>query len=343
MKAIRLLGPKQVVEQEVDVPKVESNGVLVKVKAAGVCRTDFKFREGIMKPEFFGGKYPLTMGHEISGEVAEVGEGVATLKPGDYVYLNYGVFCGKCRYCLTGRDNLCVNRKMPGFGIDGGYADYMHVPSSASVVKIGRNVPPEEAAVLGCGGVTAFHSVKKANVGPGDVLVVQGCGGVGLLAVQVAKLFGATVMAIDVRDRSLELAKESGADVTLNPKAVDAVKEVQRETEGRGADAVLDLAATDQSYEAAYKMLGRSGRLVMIGSGAGMFKTTAAPMLASETQVMGAAGGTAMDYIQVAKLASERKLIPNITKVGKLGLYQLLEFFAEMERGDIFGRAVMKA
>jgi len=343
MKAFRLLGPKQLVEEELEVPKVEKNGVLVKVKAAGVCRTDFKFREGTLRPEFFGGKYPITMGHEISGEVAEVGEDVTTLKPGDYVYINYGVFCGKCRYCLTGRDNLCINRIMPGFSIDGGYADYIYMPSSASVVKMGRNVPPEEAAVLGCGGVTAFHSVKKAKVGPGDVAVVFGCGGVGLLAVQTAKLFGARVVAIDVRDKALDLAEKNGADVTLNPRTVDVVNEVFKETEGHGADAVLEFVATDQSYETAFKMLGRSGRLVMIGSGSGVFKTTSGPMLGLETQVMGAAGGTAMDYIDVAKLASERKLIPNITKVGKLDFDQLMEFFEEMERGEIFGRAVMKA
>ncbi len=343
MKAFRLKGPKQLVEEEVPVPKAEKNGVLVKVKAAGVCRTDYKFYEGILKPEYFGGKYPITSGHEISGEVAEVGGNVTTLSPGDYVYINYGVFCGKCRYCLTGRDNLCVNRIMPGFGIDGGFADYIYMPSSASVVKMERNVPPEEAAVLGCGGVTAFHSVKKAKVGPGDVAVVFGCGGVGLLAVQVAKLFGATVMAIDVRDKALDLAKASGADITINSKTADPVKEVFSATDGRGADAIFEFVATDQSYETTFKMLGRSGRLVMIGSGAGMLKTTSTSLLVLESQVMGAAGGTAMDYIAVAKLAAERKIKPLITKVGKLDFDQLLKFLDEMQRGEIFGRAVMKA
>ncbi|MFH1821385.1 MAG: alcohol dehydrogenase catalytic domain-containing protein [Methanobacteriota archaeon] len=343
MKAFRLKGPKQLVEEEVEIPKAEKNGVLVKVKAAGVCRTDFKFREGILRPEFFGGKYPITMGHEISGEVAEVGENVTTLRPGDYVYINYGVFCGKCRYCLTGRDNLCVNRIMPGFGIDGGFADYIYVPSSASVVKMGKNVPPEEAAVLGCGGVTAFHSVKKSGVGPGDVAAVFGCGGVGLLVIQAVKLFGATAVAIDIRDKALDIAKKNGADITINPKTVDAVKEVFNMTEGRGADAVFEFVATDQSYETAFKMLGRSGRLMMIGSGDGVFKTTSGPMIGLETQVMSAAGGTAMDYINVAKLADGRKLVPNITKVGKLDFDQLIKFFEEMERGEIFGRAVMKA
>jgi len=151
------------------------------------------------------------------------------------------------------------------------------------------------------------------------------------------------VIAIEVRDKALGLAKKSDADVVLNPRSVDTIEGVLKETEGRGADCVFEFAATDQSYEMALKMLGRNGRLLMIGTGSGLFKTTSDSMIALEAQVMGVTGGTAMDYIEVARLASERKLVPNITKVGKLEFTQLLDFFEEMERGEIFGRAVMKA
>lgn len=343
MKAFRLKGPNQLVEEEVEIPKAEKGGVLVKVKATGICHTDLNFLEGISRPEHFGGKYPITLGHEISGEVEEVGENVTSLKEGDYVYINYTIFCGKCNYCLTGRDNLCSNKIMPGFSTDGGFADYIYMPSSLSVVKMGRNVPPEEAAVLGCSGITAFHSVKKAKLGPGDVMAVFGCGGVGLMAIQTGKLFGAKIIAIDIRDKALDTAKRNGADIVINPKTVDAVKEVFNETEGRGADAVLEFVTSDQSYETALAMLGRGGRLIVIGSGVGTFKTTSGRIIGLETAVMGSASGTAMDYINVAKLASERKLKPLITKVGKFDLDQLINFLEEMKRGEIFGRAVMKA
>ncbi len=265
MRAVRLhrIGEPLSVD-EVPRPTPGPGEVLVDIKASGVCHSDLNYRDGVGTV----GHLPIILGHEIAGVVAEVGEGVEDFEVGDRAVVHYVLSCGRCRYCSRGLENLCEHYAMIGKDVDGGFAEYIAVPAR-NLVKLPERLPLEQGAILGCAVSTPLHALRRADLKPGESVVVYGVGGLGVHAVQLAsKVFGAgLVIAVDVAEYKLELAKRLGADAIVNPRYEDPVERVREETDGRMADIVLDLVGRRETIMKGIECIGKGGRMVLVGIG----------------------------------------------------------------------------
>jgi propanol-preferring alcohol dehydrogenase len=250
--------------EEVPVPAVPPDGVLVRVRATGVGLTVviMTANPGIVT------SYPRIPGHEIAGEVAEVGALVRNVKKGDRVACHFYLTCHVCSFCRSGRETLCRNfAGYLGMAADGGYAEYVAVPA-LNLCKIPDGVSDLDAAVATDALATPLHACREeAKIGPGDrVLIVGAGGGVGIHAVQVAKLCGGAVLAADVTDDKLEMAKALGADALIDTRRGDLAQQAHTQTAGEGVQAAIDLVASAQTLEACLRSLAPGGRLVIVGN-----------------------------------------------------------------------------
>src|SRR5207248_2187868 len=241
MKAARLHAYQEPLAlDEIDEPRtVEPLDVLVRIGAAGLCRTDLHIQEG-QWAEKSGVTLPYTLGHENAGWIHEVGSGVTNVEVGDTVIVHPYITCGLCGPCRRGDDMHCVNGRFPGINQDGGFADFL-LTSARSVIKLDPSLEPKDIAALADAGLTAIHAVKKALpvLGPGTRAVVIGAGGLGHIAIQcLAAMTPAEIIVVDSSESALELAGEVGADhtVRVDGSHVDTVGEL---TEGVGVEAIL--------------------------------------------------------------------------------------------------------
>ncbi len=246
----------------------------VKVLACGVCHTDLHYRQGAINDEF-----PFLLGHEAAGIVESVGPDVTDIAPGDYVILNWRAVCGQCRACLRGRPQYCFNthnatQKMtlldgteltPALGI-GAFAD-MTLVAAGQCTKVDPAAPPEVAGLLGCGVMAGLGAaINTGDVSRGDTVAVIGCGGVGDAAIAGAHLAGArTIVAVDIDDRKLELARKFGATHTVNSRTTDAVEAIREATDGFGADVVIEAIGRPDTYEQAFFARDLAGTVVLVG------------------------------------------------------------------------------
>lgn len=256
------------------IPDPGPGEVKVRVAACGVCHTDLHYREGAINDEF-----PYLLGHEAAGFVDEIGEGVTGLEVGDYVILNWRAVCGECRACQRGRPWYCFNthnatQKMtledgtelsPALGI-GAFADKTLV-AAGQCTKVDPEATAQVAGLLGCGVMAGLGAaINTGGVTRGDTVAVIGCGGVGDAAIAGALLAGArTIIAVDIDDRKLELAREFGATNTVNSSKVDPVKAIQDLTDGFGADVVIDAVGRPETYETAFYARDLAGTVVLVG------------------------------------------------------------------------------
>jgi propanol-preferring alcohol dehydrogenase len=245
--------------KNVPVPEPGNGQVLVKIEACGLCHTDIHAAHGdwpIQPP------LPLIPGHEGVGRVEALGTGVGEeIRVGDRVAIPWlGFACGHCRYCNSGRETLCEAQINTGYGMDGGYAEYV-AAYARQVVKVPGDMDARDAGPLSCAGVTVYKAVKSSGVGPSELCAVFGVGGLGHLAVQYAKIQGATVVAVDLEDDKLQMARELGADYVVNAAEQDPVAEVQKLG---GADAAIALAVSHKPFEQAFYSLARGGTLMMV-------------------------------------------------------------------------------
>jgi len=246
----------------------------VKVLACGVCHTDLHYRQGAINDEF-----PFLLGHEAAGIVESVGPDVTDVAPGDYVILNWRAVCGECRACLRGRPWYCftthnATQKMtlldgtelsPALGI-GAFAE-MTLVAAGQCTKVDPAASPEVAGLLGCGVMAGLGAaINTGNVTRGDSVAVIGCGGVGDAAIAGARLAGArTIIAVDIDDRKLELAKQFGATHTVNSRETDPVEAIREATEGFGADVVIEAIGRPDTYEQAFFARDLAGTVVLVG------------------------------------------------------------------------------
>lgn len=249
--------------QEVDEPRVGPCDAKIRVRAAGVGLTILimKSTPGLVT------RYPRILGHEIAGEVVQIGSEVSNVKVGDRVVCHFYLTCKVCRFCRSGRETLCENWKgYVGMACDGGYAEYMCAPA-LNLCPLPEGIPFAEASIISDAIATPLHACREeAKVGPGDtVLVVGAGGGVGIHAVQMAKLCGGRVLAADLSREKLDVAKALGADEIIDAREKDLAQEAKRLTDGKGVDAVLDFVASSQTLEAGFSSLQRAGRLVILG------------------------------------------------------------------------------
>ncbi|MBS7622596.1 zinc-binding dehydrogenase [Candidatus Bathyarchaeota archaeon] len=306
MKAARFYGVGQPLRiEEVEKPEVSSREVLVKIRACGICHTDLHFiDEGLLKP----GRIPQIMGHEAAGDIVEVGGEVESVREGDRVLIHFYFSCGECYYCLRGRESLCISPdfRQFGFNTDGGYAEYAKAPAR-SVLEMPDGVP-YESGILVDAGSTAYHAVRRiGGVSLGDTAVIVGAGGVGLCTLQIAKLSGATVIAVDIRDDKLRLAESLGADYTVNSAKKDLVTEVKELTNGRGVDFVYELVGQGKTMRDSMSILARGGKLVFIGYSEDNLTLDPRRTIREELQVVGSRASSKFETMEVVRLVSEGK------------------------------------
>lgn len=245
--------------RDLAVPEPGPGQVLVKIEASGLCHTDIHAAHGDwpVKPS-----PPFIPGHEGVGIVTSAGPGATLHKPGDRVAIAWlGSACGHCRHCVAGWETLCESQQNSGYSVDGCYAEYA-LADDRYVVDVPDEISSLDAAPLTCAGVTTFKAIKVAGLRPGETASIVGIGGLGHLALQYARVLGARVIAVDVEDDKLDLARELGADLVVNAKTTDPVKAI---ASYGGADVAVVTAASPRTFEQAFASLRRGGRLSCVG------------------------------------------------------------------------------
>jgi propanol-preferring alcohol dehydrogenase len=246
--------------QHIPLPSPGEEDVLVRVRAAGICHSDAHYRAGRSSM----GRMPITLGHEVAGEVEWVGARVTDVKAGDRVCLHYNISCGDCDYCHSGNEQFCTTVKMIGHHIDGGYAEYIAVPAR-NAISLPEEIPFEEGATLMCASATALHALRRGRLKDGETVAVFGVGGLGLSAIQLAKALGAVeVYAVDIKQEKLELASEYGA-IPIDASRTDAVEEIRTSTRRRGVDVALEMIGLPITMQQTIESLGVLGRAVIVG------------------------------------------------------------------------------
>lgn len=261
MRTVRLIHPgKPLEERQIDLPVVSADDVLIEVRAAGICHSDAHYRAGRIP----AGPLPLTLGHEVAGVVAETGAAVSGLRAGDRVCVHYLAFCGVCESCRQGQEQFCSTGAMIGKDRDGGYAEDLLMPAM-SVLPLPDEIPFEAGAVLMCSWSTALHALHKSRLKAGESVAIFGIGGLGIAAVQLARILGAgEVYAVDIKPGKLALAEQYGA-VPVNAASADPVQALMAQTDGRGVDVAVELIGLPLTISQAVKSLGLLGRAVVAG------------------------------------------------------------------------------
>jgi len=319
-------------------PEPGPREALVRVKACGVCGTDVKISSGFIA----GVPLPHIMGHEIAGEVVQVGNEVEETRAGDRVCVHFYLTCGKCVYCQTGRESICsslIGRL--GFELDGGFAEFVRAPER-NLIKIGRDLSYEEASVLADSAATAFHALtKRAQITPGKQVVIWGSGGVGFAAIQVAKLCGARVIALDVDDKKLEMAKKLGADEVVNVRKGDTVQAVNEFTRGKGVDVVLDLVGHQETVDGAVNVLRRGGKLIFVGyDPKNPFRADSHDMVLRELEIVGSRASSRQELKELVDLVEEKKVRAVVSET--LPMAEVNEVLSRLKKGEVVGRIVLK-
>jgi alcohol dehydrogenase, propanol-preferring len=323
--------------EEVPVPEVTRGQVLVNVVASGVCHTDLHAANGDwpVKPTL-----PFIPGHEGVGYVAALGagvKGIKGIKEGDRVGVPWlHTACGHCEHCITGWETLCDEQQMTGYTVNGGYAEYV-LADPGYVGHLPANVSFAEIAPVLCAGVTVYKGLKVLDCKPGDWVVISGIGGLGHFAVQYAKVMGFQVIAVDIDDTKLALAKRLGADMTVNAKSQDPVDTLQRAI--RGAHGVLVTAVSRTAFSQALGMLHKRGTMSMVGLPPGDFALPIFDMVLNAKTVRGSIVGTRKDLQEALAFAGEGKIH---TTYSEEKIDDINAVFARMSKGEIEGRVVMR-
>lgn len=274
---------------------------LLKMECCGVCHTDLHVKNGD-----FGDKTGVILGHEGIGVVAEVGPGVTSLKPGDRASVAWFFQgCGHCEYCNSGNETLCREVKNAGYTVDGGMAEECIVVADYAV-KVPDGLDSAAASSITCAGVTTYKAVKVSGIKPGQWIAIYGLGGLGNLALQYAKnVFNAKVIALDVNDAQLELAKQMGADLTINSRSEDAAKIVQEKT--GGAHAAVVTAVAKAAFNSAVDAVRAGGRVVAVGLPPEAMSLDIPRLVLDGIQVVGSLVGTRQDLTEAFQFAAEHK------------------------------------
>ena len=329
-------GEKSVLQTRPD-PKPGPGEAVMKVRAAGVGLTLLNMRSGS-----FGGSAPRIMGHELGGDIVEVGAGVTGVAAGDRCAVYFYLTCGRCRWCRGGRETLC--EKFGGFvGVqrDGGFAEYVCLPAE-NFLPIPQGLSYEAAAMASDAVNTNWHCMReRAKINPHDtVLMIGAGGGVGIHGVQVAKLFGARIIAVDVSDEKLALARQWGADEVINVRSHPAVAaEAKRLTDGKGVDAAIDYVGHGATFQAAYDSLATGGRAVLIGVGQGDISINPRSMMMGEKIVTGSRHSTRTELIETMEVMARGIVKPVVGM--RAPFTGIEEIFDAIKNETLLGRGAL--
>jgi D-arabinose 1-dehydrogenase-like Zn-dependent alcohol dehydrogenase len=340
MKALVLEDVKKMSVKEVANPTIDENGVLVKVKANGVCRSDWHVWAGDIP------MYSPVMGHELTGVVEEVGSNVKGYKRGDRVIVPFSGSDGTCPHCLKGNTHLCDSFIIPGATYSGGYGEYVAVPlGERNVIHLPEEVSFADGAALGCRFMTAFHGlVDRINLQPGEWVVVYGCGGVGLSVINIAAAIGANVIGVDINEDNLELAKSMGAIYTINSKHTDPIQAVKELTKG-GTDVSVDALGIPQTCVSGINSLKKGGRHLQVGvttkEEAGFIPIPIDHMVMNEIQFVTTLGMPAFRYNHLLPLVAQGRLTPGKMVTREISLSEVNSIFEGMSNFTTKGTFVV--
>jgi propanol-preferring alcohol dehydrogenase len=316
--------------EDIPVPQIGDDQILVKVAACGVCHTDLHYIEhGV--PTFK--KPPVVLGHEASGIVEKAGAEVTNVKVGQRVLIPAVLTCGKCLACRWGRENICFDMKMLGNHFDGAYAEYVAVPAK-DVLDLPESIPLQEASIIADAISTPYHAVKnRAKVQPGDTVVVFGCGGVGINAVQLAAAAGGYVIAVDVNERKLEWASEFGAAKTINATKVERVSKEVKKLTGGGADIAMEVIGNPRTVEEAFECVRVGGRLCVVGYTNEACSIVPGKIMFKEIEVVGSLGCRPVDYVPLIRMVAQGKIDVRRQVTHRFRLDEIGKAFEAMKEG----------
>jgi NAD+-dependent secondary alcohol dehydrogenase Adh1 len=340
VKAARLheYGDERLHLDEVPDPAIKDpRDVIVRIGGAGVCRTDLHVMEGIWRG-IQDPHLPYTLGHENAGWVEEVGPSVTTLRPGDAVIVHPLVTDGVCPACRSGEDMHCEHAAFPGLNVDGGFAQYLKT-TERSGLKLAEGLEPKDVAAYADAGLTAYRAVKKATplLPPGARCAVIGIGGLGHIGVQCLRaVSGAEIIAVDVSDEALQMARRMGADHTVKAGA-DAVAQVRELTHGRGVEVVLDFVGELGTTAQGPAMLAVGGTYFVIGYG-GRVELDAIEIISREISVVGSLVGSFSELSELMALAAQGKVKLETREYDFADVNTAL---ADLRDGRLHGRGVL--
>ncbi len=299
--------------RNVETPRPDDDGVVIKVMASGICRSDWHGWMG-NDPDI---SLPHVPGHELAGIIESVGKDIQLWKPGDRVTLPFVCGCGTCHECRTGNQQVCDAQFQPGFTHWGSFAQYVSIHyADINLVRIPDEMDFVTAASLGCRFITSFRGiVARGKVQPGSWVAVHGCGGVGLSAVMIAHAIGAQVVAVDIRDENLKLAREVGAVAVINSNNIDRVDEVVKELSGGGVHVSMDALGHPDTCFNSIASLRKRGKHIQVGimeKGQHHVKVPVEKIIAGELEILGSHGMQAhefkpmLDMINLGKLKPEK-------------------------------------
>ena len=348
MKAARIVRVKEPLEiQTLETPKPRGSQVLIKVQSAGVCHSDIHLWEGgydgpagsFMKTTDRGVKYPLTPGHEVAGVIESMGEEVEGFTKNEKVLVFPWIGEGLCPACRIGEENLCDKPRSIGVYHDGGYAEYLLVPSYKYLIKLG-DMDTDTSATLSCAALTAYGAVKNTHLRPADNVIIVGAGGLGLMAIQLAKaVTGARIISMDIDDEKLKVAKQNGADFIINSKNQDVIKSIMELTDNLGVDAIIDFVNASKTVETDMQILRRRARIVLVGLFGGALQLNLVTMPTRAYKIIGSYTGSLTDMIELVSLAKRGIIKPVVSN--KFNLDQATEALTMLKEGKIVGRGII--
>ncbi len=322
--------------EEVARPEAGADEVLIEVEVCGVCHSDLHVADGDWTQLAGIVKKPLILGHEIVGRVVERGPAVQSVQVGERVGIPWIQWtCGQCEFCREGSENLCARQRITGVMVDGGYAEYAKAPAS-HVVRIPETLSSEQAAPLLCAGVTVHRALKQANLRAGQRLAIFGVGGLGHIALQIARAAGAEVTAVDISEEKLALAKSLGAVRTLNAATNNVVKEVRG---FGGVHVALVTSAAKSAYDMAFYCVRPTGTLLAVGLPANDISFPPILMAAGEIQIKASAVGTREDLREILVLGAAGTVHCQVTT---RPFAEVQEVLGQLSRGEVSGRAVLR-
>jgi len=334
MKAAVLKEQKNnLIIEDIPTPKPGENQLLIKIAACGVCHTDLHYIDhGV--PTFK--KPPVILGHEAAGITVTEGN---IFKEGDRVLLPPVFTCGKCKFCREGRENICQNMIMLGNSIDGAFAQYVAVPEK-DVILMPDEIPLEEGCIIADAVSTPYHAVvNRAKIKDSERVLVFGCGGVGINVVQIAALQGAEVIACDIDNKKLETAKELGASLTVNPSEVE-LKDFLGQNNG-SVDAAFEVIGKPETIEAAFKTLGKAGRLCVVGYTNRNISINPAKIMFFEQEIFGSIGCRPADFLKILDLVKDGKIKLDKLITNKYGLDDINTALDDLRKSKVLRNIIL--
>jgi len=340
MKALVLRAPNTAFElTQVPDPVAGPGEAVARVLACGAGLTIQHVKAGRAKA-----KFPLVIGHEITGEIVEVGAGAGNVKVGDAVTAFFYLFCGHCRWCLSNLEPLCDNTLgYVGRDCDGGYAEYLKLPSRLFIrlpEGLDARAHPAQIGVVTDALATPYKVLSRARVKAGETVAVFGAGGgLGIHQVMMAKWARARVIAVDTRREKFDACRKAGADETVDASQGGVAEALLDLTRGQGVDVAIDYVSSSATLEAGAKALARRGRLVTLGGAGQTFSLSARELLAKEQEVLGSRYVTRREVIETLDLVARGEVWPVVSDIRPLAEAEALH--QRLERGEVIGRAAI--